>query len=619
MSAAIRWAAALGLWAATALATDTAFWKPYAAADAPLALLHFDGTSAGEATGQIARAESVGAVRLDPAGKFGGALRLDGRGAVRLMTREPLDDGVISVEAWVRLERYPERDAVIVSIPWVKEQSGGLTLRVDAQGALTLETRTLQRGETNGVPSAPGAVPTNVWVHVAGICAGFAMLYGNGRQVARSQDAYYAPKFQGSRQPAPILVGNSEAGDQGLTGWVDEVRVHRRVCKLWAPEDTAWTGGLRDRPLAQGPPHFLAGRTPLLHLPLDGDLQPASNSVAGLRVRVKQAAFRPGIRGQSCFGLFDVSAPRLLDREEGAIAFWMQPRGYNNLSDGNVMFVSGGSFSLYFFNHSSTPKAMTVIVGQPNDTRVFLEDDGPDATEFREGAWYHVAIAWKHRTVTLYLNGRQAGEVAGVDLLAPVTQLSFAPYGAPVADFDEVYLYRQALTATEAANSYWRYRDPAKLVEARGEAVRFRAQYFPSPSRVYYRLLLEGAPAEIAGLQFVLRQDGRAQSVFEAAVPLAAGEQTLEVPKLAAGTYALSLRVTDRQGRPSEAEPLRFERQVFAWEGNTRGTTDEVYPPYEPVTVRGAEAAVVGRRYAARVPARSADPAQRHPASTKAS
>lgn len=40
-----------------------------------------------------------------------------------------------------------------------------------------------------------------------------------------------------------------------------------------------------------------------------------------------------------------------------------------------------------------------------------------------------------------------------------------------------------------------------------------------------------------------------------------------------------------------------FERQVFPWEGNTLGITGEVYPPFEPVNVKGNEVSVVERRY----------------------
>ena len=599
---------ALGSWRFAAFATDTAFWKPYAVDDDATVLFHFDTTNLAAADGKSADVCFLGTPRFDPAGKFGGAMRLDGQGGLQVMPREAMKAGPIALEAWVRLEQYPAKDAYLIGIPWHQGEAGGIAFRITAQGALILETRRIRHGETARVTSPAGAVPTNTWIHLAAVCAAddFVSLYCNGRVVIRSADSYNAPRFDGTLHPTPVFIGCMPAVGEGLRGWLDDVRIHRNVHALWPQEDLAWASAAAARPLPEGPPYFLEAHAPLLHLPLDGNAAAVcnTNAIPGLRIKVPPAApYRPGIRGEACGGVIEISAPRLLDQAEGTVEFWMQPRGVNNMSDRGVFFLNGGRIRLYFYYSSWVPKPMTLIVPQPGDARITLPDC--NATEFHEGTWYHVVVIWKQGQVAFYINGRKAGgEGGGIGLTGPVTQLTFGSYGQSCADVDEVSLYRRALTPAEVANSYWRTRDPSKLVRAEWSPVEFRAQYFPSANRICYRILpdetdeakLRGGIPGIEELRFELRNaDGR--RMFKAIIPFSRDEASLDICPLESGVYTLTLLAKDRGGRTYASQPLRIERQNFSWEGNQLGVTDEVYPPFTPLRVAHEAVDVVGRQY----------------------
>jgi len=72
-----------------------------------------------------------------------------------------------------------------------------------------------------------------------------------------------------------------------------------------------------------------------------------------------------------------------------------------------------------------------------------------------------------------------------------------------------------------------------------------------------------------------------------------AGVLTLNVPDLADGTYTVRIRL----GGKLEVPPLTFARKKFPWEGNTIGITDKVYPPFEPLVVKGNELQLAQRVY----------------------
>ena len=71
-------------------------------------------------------------------------------------------------------------------------------------------------------------------------------------------------------------------------------------------------------------------------------------------------------------------------------------------------------------------------------------------------------------------------------------------------------------------------------------------------------------------------------------------EVSLDVPKLQ-GEYEVHFTLLT-QGEPVMiSKPL--VRKQYAWEGNTLGITEKIYPPFEPVRVQGRQISVLQRRY----------------------
>lgn len=62
-------------------------------------------------------------------------------------------------------------------------------------------------------------------------------------------------------------------------------------------------------------------------------------------------------------------------------------------------------------------------------------------------------------------------------------------------------------------------------------------------------------------------------------------EGICEIPALADGKYLFAMQLKGGQGVPSEPVTQPFVRQVFEWEHNTLGISDEVMPPFTPLEV----------------------------------
>lgn len=610
------WAWGTCLWAASfAGATQTAFWRPYQGDPQTYGLVHFDDSSMAPAAVPLAAGQVVGPAGLDPAGRFGGALRLQGQGAVRFTPTEPFTGSQLSLEAWVKLERYPEKEAAIVwrsamvdndaaYDPQV-DRAHGFALLVDAQGAFHLQVTNTFYGWTTRTSSPAGVVPLNQWVHLAGISGGYRTLYLNGKAVTSVATEWGRGLMGEEREPTPIFVGNNDRGEAGFVGWIDEVRIHRTLLKLWEREDTSWTKDNSARAIPTGPPFFLAGHQPVLYLPLDGNCQPSLNRLLELKVASSGEQYlEGGVRGQAFQGTLRLAASPLLDLQEGSLDFWMQPVGVNNYADFGQAFLSAReAFEFYIFNAG-------VVTGSPLPLSLYFYKEGQthfvsDAldTEVYEGRWYHVVIAWKGREIVLYLNGREAGRSDAVSLVTAANggtcrELTFHP----ALQVDEIYLYDKALTPDEVANSYSRYRTLAALQPAKFIPVGLKALYLPNLRRIYYALVPPIPPGKIARLWLTLL-DSRNRTLLKKPVPLSAKERSLALPKLLDGQYTLLLSVAEAAGRRGlpgparESDSFAFERQHFPWEGNSLGLTDEVFPPFQPLRAEGRKVHFVLRTY----------------------
>ncbi len=552
-------------------------------------LLSFDGEPV-QAGGPVARVETTPGAVVVEEGRFGKGLRLNGRGGVRCQPRAAFAGGLVSLEAWVKLERYPEQNGYVLfrRAAAGAGRSQGFALAVDNRGGLHLETVNAS-GRRLRTSSPPAAVPLGKWVHVAGISGPGRRLFVDGRMVA-DQPLHYGEGLQDltETEPPAIFIGNDDTGDAGLTGLMDQVRVHRNVLKFWPPEDDSWTDPKATRAIASGPPHFVAAHAARVSLPLD---EPISE-VPGAKVELGAGAFRPGVRGKAYAGKITITAPGLFRSAEGSLEFWLRPTGVNSLSDRNRYFL-GEPFPFYLLN------------GASHEPTLFFDDREqglhfvPAPVEMHPGRWYHVVFTWRGPDIAIYLDGTLRGHTIGRPLV---------PNGRTEADrfvfnasetiglIDEVRIYDRALLSEEASNAYWRYRDPAKLIaDVRLPALDLIGEYLPSRQAIRYTVTPRDVSDDAAAVRFALRDE---KNTLVSEVRTAWAEPLVgefELPELADGAYTLTPILVARDGRERPGRSFPFLARRFPWVGNTLGITDEVFPPFEPVTVQGRRVAVVGR------------------------
>jgi hypothetical protein len=598
----------LGMGAIVAPAVECEFWQPYRGADeATYLLATFDDDALPVGTADVGKAQHIGTV-AHADGRFGRALKLDGRGGLRYDAAGIFPGPHIAIEAWVRLSSYPSKRAAIVSRPAqvdghasydpAVDVTKGFQLFIDHEGALHLETTNCFYGRATLTSTAPAAVPLGRWVHVAGVCVGhpvaYRRLFVDGHEVQAEAVTWgkgLTVSNDEESRPGPIYVGNDASGAAGLDGLLDQVRIHRRIAKFWPREDDLWTRGNRPGETPVGPPHFLAQREAVLYLPLDGDLSTTS-PIDGLQVKAGDE-FAAGVCGKALRGRLELSAAELLDLDEGSVEFWLHPGGVNSYSDWNHAFASG-PFTFYIFNRPGLSfKPLALYFRKPDGELQFVEAGD---TEVHPGRWYHLAITWKDDEVAVFVDGQPGERSFG----APLPSEANGRRGrrlvlsAPDSLVDEVRLYRAALAPEEVANAYYRYRDHAKLVEVAPQAVRLRAQYFPSQNRIFYRLLPDRDDIERAVLTLLDADD---RVILTKSTGIADDEQSLDLPDLPDGAYTLRAAGVVAGQPNARGASVQFRRQRFAWEGLSAGAGDEVYPPFQPIAVEGQSLAVVGRRY----------------------
>jgi hypothetical protein len=126
--------------------------------------------------------------------------------------------------------------------------------------------------------------------------------------------------------------------------------------------------------------------------------------------------------------------------------------------------------------------------------------------------------------------------------------------------------------------------------------------FYPSYAKLRVHLDVRRVPwvakIESASLRVRRRTDGL--ELIE--TPLTVGsagptvlEKLVELPQLKPGTYDAQAILTPTGCTAVEGPSRSFVHGVFGWEGNTLGESDDVIPPFTPLTIAGRHVAVVGR------------------------
>lgn len=107
------------------------------------------------------------------------------------------------------------------------------------------------------------------------------------------------------------------------------------------------------------------------------------------------------------------------------------------------------------------------------------------------------------------------------------------------------------------------------------------------------RRALEEAYPDVPGRVEILDAAGTKLQTHPVNLPRWGGRRFVEIDPLSPGMHTVRVTSDAFQGEVT-ADILE---QEFAWEGNTLGITDEIFPPFEPLAVEDDTVAVVLRRY----------------------
>ncbi|MGC8977142.1 MAG: glycoside hydrolase domain-containing protein [Candidatus Ratteibacteria bacterium] len=593
-------------------ATQTAFWREYKVDDNTYGLFHFNKDDFSDYEGKIKGVEKIGSVEYEKEGKIGGCLRLNGNGAIKYIPSEIFQGGFISIEAWIKLEKYPEdkayivyREAVVDKDPKYNpevDKTKGFSLYIDRNGAINLSTTNCYYGNTTITSSPEGIVPLNTWVHIAGVSAVFPVqhrkLFLNGKEVTKKTLEWgqglvvYGDE---EKEVGPIYIGNNKNGDKGFCGLIDEVRIHKKVFNFWEKEDLSWADIEKKSEIPIKEPYYLKGHKPFLYLPLDGDEKLEICEKENIKVTLKGTGYEEGVRGKGYLGQVSIKGDKILNFDQGSCEFWVYPYNVNNWSDWNVGFVwTGWGFIFYIFNGGTPHQPLSLY---------FRKDDGslhfvgcPADIDVYEGKWYQFIITWKGKEIKIYIDGKKVAESNAYPIKSKFNNGYTNEIGFGNGIIDEIYLYDFALTEEEVENCYYRYRDQTKLKKDLKEKIaKLNFQIMPGLKKFYYQVI-----PEIEGLEDIkiLIKDEKGKEVLKIEEKYDKEEKCINTPEISEGKYDVILSIRMKgENEFKEVDRKEFIRKKFVWENNNLGISNKVPVPFEPVKVKGNKVNVVLREY----------------------
>ncbi len=602
-------------WPEWCTATDVAFWKPYEADANTYVLVHFDDPDLKAAEGKVSGAGNPsGGVKPSAEGKFSSCAQFDGTGflSIPMQQMNPVSmwdhpvAGALSLEAWVYVGKYPEKGTSIILLKQNnKGQSSGFMLGIDSEGALCMGMNSFNKAASN-CRSKPGVVPLSEWTHVAGIsCSGHLSvnndtLYVNGNEVFRGNGS--GAGGDPEKACSELFVGGSPDGG-GFVGKIDEVRIHGRIQRFWPLDPMPWIARIAKDGMPPLDNVLDRDSQPLLTFPFEGTAKPVASSEMQARDPAITERFKvefggdyvSGVKGKAANGPLKIGGFRLADWKSGSMDFWIRPRGMNNMSDKNLTLLAGSGLSAYLFNTVNSPKALSFFF-HDKEKKLQMHCDALN-TEFHPGRWFHIAFTWDSSAINMFIDGKLAASGGNGLAEGVLNEMLFNPAkDRPFGDIDELAFYERNLSSEEVANRYWSYVDPSKMAKSGPAApISLSAWRLPSFNTVWYRLSALGDVGRIETVQLSL-MDGNGKEVLKVERPFSDKMEKLEVPPLAGGTYKFAA-VVSVGGKELRSEPVTFEAEKFAWEGNELGVTDEIFPPFEALKVEGNSVMPVLRKY----------------------
>ena len=155
-------------------------------------------------------------------------------------------------------------------------------------------------------------------------------------------------------------------------------------------------------------------------------------------------------------------------------------------------------------------------------------------------------------------------------------------------DGEQVYHQRSFQWSPHKPKDRW------VIGEEQKQAIGLQFKFYPYHRKVRFRASIEALAVRgrVTGAEaMILPTDDQDQPTADAVwrQPVAfrddVAEGIHEIPELSDGKYVFALQLLGGDGVPDEPVTQPFVRQVFPWEHNTLGISDEVLPPFEPLTV----------------------------------
>ncbi|NQT91747.1 MAG: hypothetical protein HQ559_03225 [Lentisphaerae bacterium] len=505
------------------------------------------------------------------AGKFGGAVNLQGKGAivsainVGVLLRK--GDPAATVEFWVKPEAN-QPGAILLTI------GRSLILRCVETNRIALESRD-GRLILHPRPLKPGR-----WTHVALVRSplGFSFLV-NG--LSARTDAEHAHALRSAmRLVTPgIIIGSGSNLEEGFRGSIDGIRISSDARLFYELDDEAPFIRKDAAPVAKpGVPNFVLSKDPLLYAGFD-DRTVKVPGVRGNAIDLSRDAARPLALGDG------VPAPH-----EGTIEFWFQPLHWDNymrgkaLNGGDVPWV--GLMRLAPAGPPAGAGVWTINVAKGRGV--------PDLrrnlpwVEFHPGKWVHVICSWDAQSATAYINGeRQSTSQFWLPRGKQEEDVPhFLHFLLPDVLLDEIRIYPWSFRAIEARNAYLRFLPDGadRFVPVPLLSTQFAYDFFGKhfTASLSTRQLDNGVPESMT-VRILGPDRAILAEMKDVALSASLRVNTGALPDLDFGTHPIEVDLQSSNSQILATVVTNFTRVKPAWWHNTLGKERTVLKPWTPI------------------------------------